>query len=180
MNDNLRTESSLAMLKVFVVDVDGTMTDSGIIYDETGNELKRFSTRDYVGIVAAHFINIKIIVLTGRECEATKRRLNELKVDYIFQNVKNKATFLQNFAKEKGLTKENIGYIGDDLNDYFAMHSAGFVACPADSCEEVKQISHYISSCAGGYGVVQDVMRHVLIELGEWDKFINEIILNGY
>ena len=65
-----------------VLDVDGTLTDSGVIYDENGNELKRFSTKDGQGFNIAHAAGMKIIVMTGRECKATIRRMQELKTDY--------------------------------------------------------------------------------------------------
>ena len=74
-------------IKLIIIDVDGTLTDSGIYYDETGNELKRFSTRDAAGFFAARAAQIKTMILTGRECKATIRRMEEMKVDYIFQNV---------------------------------------------------------------------------------------------
>ena len=77
-------------IKVLVIDVDGTMTDAGIYYDETGNELKKFCTKDAAGFFAARIVGIKTMVLTGRECAATTRRMKELKVDYLCQNVKEK------------------------------------------------------------------------------------------
>ena len=82
-------------LKLIVIDVDGTMTDAGVYYDERGNELKKFCTKDAAGFFAAHSVGIKIMVLTGRECAATTRRMTEMKVEYLYQNVKNKAEFLR-------------------------------------------------------------------------------------
>ena len=102
-------------VKLLVVDVDGTMTDAGIYYDEHGNELKKFCTKDAAGFFAAHKSGIKIMVLTGRECAATTRRVQtELKVDYLFQNVKDKLSFLKKFMQENEILKEEVGYIGDD------------------------------------------------------------------
>lgn len=167
-------------LKYCVIDVDGTLTDSGIYYDERGNELKKFSTRDAAGIIAAHYMGIKILVVTGRECEATYKRMKELKIDFVFQKVKNKKEFIYNFMKEHHISREQMAYLGDDLNDYPAMALAGFVACPADSCEEVKEVADYISTVVGGGGVVQDVFRHVLSKVGKWETFIENIVEAGY
>ena len=139
-------------VKLLVVDVDGTMTDAGIYYDEHGNELKKFCTKDAAGFFAAHKSGIKIMVLTGRECAATTRRMTELKVDYLFQNVKDKLSFLKKFMQENEILKEEVGYIGDDLNDIPPMKISGFVGCPSDSCIEVREIADYVSNVKGGRG----------------------------
>lgn len=160
-------------IKLIVIDVDGTMTDAGIYYDENGNELKKFCTRDAAGFFAAHQVGMKIMVLTGRECAATTRRMNELKVEYIYQNVINKAEFLKKFMEENCIIKEELCYIGDDLNDLPSMKLAGYVGCPADSCIEIKQIADYISSVNGGCGAVRDVIEHILRGKNLWDSAIS-------
>ena len=99
----MKTVDDLKKLKYLVLDVDGTLTDSGVIYDENGNELKRFSTKDGQGFNIAHAAGLQIIVMTGRECKATIRRMKELKTDYIFQNVKDKATFLKKFMEDNNI-----------------------------------------------------------------------------
>ena len=164
----------------FVIDVDGTMTDSGIYFDDYGREIKRFSSRDFVGVMAAHYVGIKVLIVTGRECVATKRRADEMHVDYLYQNVKNKKEFIRDFMKEHDLTKEQLGYIGDDLNDYAAMQLAGFIACPNDACAEIRDKANYISSVDGGQGVVQDVFRWLLGSLGKWEDFIRDEVEKGY
>ena len=162
-------------IKLMVIDVDGTMTDAGIYYDENGNEIKKFCTRDAAGFFAAHSVGIKIMVLTGRECAATTRRMKEMKVEYLCQNVKNKEDFLKSFMKQNGIKKEEVGYIGDDLNDLHPMLLAGYIGCPADSCPEVKKIAHYVSNVHGGHGVVRDVIEHILHETGQWNKFVEDV-----
>lgn len=162
-------------IKLWVIDVDGTMTDGGLYYDENGNETKKFCTKDAAGFFAAHQLGMKIMVLTGRECEATTRRMTEMKVEYLNQNVKNKVQFLKEFMEENKLSKNMVAYIGDDLNDLPPMKICGFVGCPADSCQEVKGIANYISSVKGGYGVVRDIIEHVLRENKLWDDAISEV-----
>ena len=171
----------LTKLTHIIIDVDGTMTDSGLYFDSSGNEMKRFSSRDFVGAMAAHYIGMKILVVTGRESKATEKRTEELKVDYLFQYVKDKKEFIKGFMSEHEITKENLAYIGDDLNDYGAMKTfAGFKACPSDACPEIKAIADYVSTFKGGTGVVQDVMRYVLNQLGKWDEFIEAEVEAGY
>lgn len=162
-------------IKFFVIDVDGTMTDSGIYYDEHGNETKKFCTKDAAGFFAAHVVGMEIMVLTGRECYAVTRRMKEMSVEYICQNVKNKKEYLLSFIQEKGIKKEEIGYIGDDLNDLAPMSLAGFVGCPADACDEIKQIADYVSNVRGGYGAVRDILCYVLKQRNEWNKAIAKV-----
>lgn len=159
-------------IRLLIIDVDGTMTDGGIYYDENGNELKKFCTKDAAGFFAAHQVGIKLMVLTGRECRATSRRMEELNIDYLYQNVKNKYQFLYKFMQENKIKKTEVGYIGDDLNDLQSMQLAGFIGCPADSCPEIIERADYVSEIKGGYGAVRDVIEHLLRSTGEWEKAV--------
>lgn len=162
-------------IKYLVVDVDGTMTDAGVYYDEHGNELKKFCTKDAAGFFAAKRAGIKVLVLTGRECAATTRRMGEMKVDFLVQNCKDKVPFLETFLKEQGISWEELGYLGDDLNDLAGMRRCGFSGCPADACEEVKAQADYVSTVKGGHGAVRDIIAGLLKERGEWEKIIAEL-----
>lgn len=159
-------------IRYWVLDVDGTLTDGGVYYDEAGNEMKKFHVKDGAGIKIARAAGMKVIVLTGRQCEATKRRMEELQIDYLFQNIKNKAEFLRLFFGDNGIDGNEVGYIGDDLNDLAAMKLTGFSACPADACNEVKGCVHYISPLKGGCGAVREIMEHVMKQSGEWEKAV--------
>ncbi len=162
-------------IKYIVIDVDGTMTDAGIYYDKSGNELKKFCTRDAAAFFVAQKVGITIIIVTGRECEATQKRMTELGVKYLYQNIKNKKIFLEEFMKKNKIAKEELAYIGDDLNDLAAMQLAGFIGCPADSCKEVLACSDYVSSIKGGYGAVRDIVEHMLRKSGKWESVITEV-----
>ncbi len=167
-------------LKWIIIDVDGTMTDGGIYYDNYGNELKKFNTKDAIGIVTAHQLGIKLVVLTGRECKATEKRMQELKIDYLFQNIKNKYQFIIDFMKENNIKREEIGYIGDDLNDFLPMKETGYIGCPGDACLEIKTIADYISEMSGGKGAVRDIIVHIAKERGEWDKILKQLVWSEY
>ena len=162
-------------LKYLIIDVDGTLTDGGIYYDETGNELKKFNTKDAAGIFVAKKLGIKTVVITGRECNATKRRLEELNVDFIYQKVRDKVAFVNKLMKEKNIKKEEIGYIGDDLNDYESMLLTGFIACPNDACKEIKEIANYVSNINGGYGAVREIIESMLEKEKLWKKTANKV-----
>lgn len=162
-------------IKYLVIDVDGTMTDAGIYYDEHGNELKKFCTKDAAGFFAAGQAGIRTMVLTGRECQATIRRMQEMKVDYLVQNIKDKVTYLKEFMNANNISGEEIGYLGDDLNDLQSMMLCGFVGCPQDACREVKEVADYISDVKGGHGAVRDIICFLLGQRGEWESSIQEI-----
>lgn len=162
-------------IRCFVIDVDGTMTDGGIYYDEHGNEQKKFCTKDAAGLFAAQQLGILTVVLTGRKCAATERRMQEIQVSYLFQDIKNKKEFLEAFMGEKKLISEEVGYIGDDLNDIPSMELVGFVGCPADSCKEVLRRADYISEKNGGKGAVRDIIEQLLKAAGTWETAINRI-----
>ena len=136
------------MIRLLVLDVDGTMTDGGVYYDSTGNELKKFAIKDGAGIVLARAAGMQVMICTGRECEAVRRRAQDLHIDYLFQNVHDKAAFLSRFMAEHSLTKQDVAYCGDDLNDLTAMALCGFVACPADA-----------AGCAGAGGFISPPKR---------------------
>lgn len=161
-------------IEYLVIDVDGTMTDAGVYYDENGNELKKFCTKDAAGFFAASAVGIKLMVLTGRECAATTRRMQEMKVDYLVQGIKDKLPYLEGFMRTEGIGYEQIGYLGDDLNDLAGMKKAGFAGCPADSCEEVKAICDYVSDVQGGHGAVRDIISWLLRQRGQWDSFVEQ------
>ncbi len=156
------------MIRLLVLDVDGTLTDGGIYYDSTGNELKKFGVKDGAGLVLARTAGIRVMICTGRECEAVRRRAADLKITDIYQNVPHKADFLQKFFSENGYAREEIAYCGDDLNDLAAMALCGFVACPADAAPEVKARADYLCPQRGGEGAVRGAVEHILRTDGRW------------
>ena len=175
----MKSKEQLKEIKYLVIDVDGTMTDAGIYYDEHGNELKKFCTKDAAGFFAAHQAGMEILVLTGRECAATTRRMTEMKVDYLVQNCKDKVTYLNQFMQEKGITKDELGYLGDDLNDLPGMQLCGFVGCPADACAEIKEYADYVATTKGGEGAVRDIIEYMLRTRGEWQHCIKQVYGTG-
>ena len=169
----------LSLIKYWVLDVDGTLTDGSVYYDDADNEIKKFSVKDGIIFDILQNCNMVAIVLTGRKCHATEYRMSELHVQHIFQGVKSKYDFLKEFMESNKIHKEEVGYIGDDLNDLHAMSLAGFIGCPADACSEAKMRADYISKLRGGYGAVRDVIEFVLKERGEWENIISKMYEDG-
>ena len=171
----VREMENFDQIRYLVIDVDGTLTDAGIYYDEHGNELKKFCTKDAAGFFAAHQAGIKILVLTGRECAATTKRMKEMRVEYLVQDCKDKVQYLKTFMRDNHIGKEEIGYLGDDLNDLPGMRLCGFIGCPADACEEVKERADYISGTKGGYGAARDIIAYILKQRGDWEEAVSRV-----
>ncbi len=162
------------MLKYLILDVDGTFTDGGVYQDDNQNEIKKFCTKDGTGIVIARAAGIHLIVLTGRCCEATNRRMSELHIDSIVQGVSDKIEWLRNWFAENKVDKDSVGYIGDDINDLGPMKLCGWIGCPADAAVEVKKIASYISTVNGGHGAVRDCIEKLLRDAGTWSDLVEK------
>lgn len=169
-----KNDSVLSKIRYIVIDVDGTMTDGSIYYDENGNELKKFSTKDAAGFFTAKICGIKTIVITGRKCQATERRMKELQTDIVMQQITDKVSCLKRIMSEENIISNEIAYIGDDINDFAGMQLAGYKACPLDAVDEIKEICDYVSSKNGGDGAVRDVISHILKERGQWEMAIDK------
>ena len=153
-------------IKYIVCDVDGTLTDGGVYYDSTGNEIKKFNIKDGAGFLIAKKNGFEFIILTGRKSLATERRMQELGVTHVYQNVIDKQSFLRKFVEDKHLNLSNFIYIGDDLIDLPCMNliknAGGAVACPSDAVNDVKIVSDYISNKEAGKGAVRNIIEWLL------------------
>lgn len=156
------------MIRLLVLDVDGTLTDNGIYYDSTGNELKKFAAKDGAGLMIARAAGIRVMICTGRECEAVRRRAADLKITDVYQNVGRKAEFLRTFMEQNGYTREEVAYCGDDVNDLAAMGLCGFVACPADATDLILARADYVCDRKGGQGAVRSAVEKILTDDGRW------------
>ena len=160
------------MIRYLILDVDGTLTDGGVYYDATGNELKKFAIKDGAGLVLARAAGIRTVICTGRESAAVRRRAADLKITDVYQNVSDKAAFLRYFMQQNGCDAQQVAYCGDDLNDLAAMALCGFVACPADAAPEVRAAADYVCPQAGGAGAVRGAVEAILRQDGRWQAAV--------
>jgi 3-deoxy-D-manno-octulosonate 8-phosphate phosphatase (KDO 8-P phosphatase) len=159
------------MIKLLILDIDGTLTDSNIYYGNGGMEIKAFSVKDGLVLKQLPNMGIDVIFLTGRESEAVTRRAEELEAIAI-QNIKDKEAKLREILIIHGITTEQTAYIGDDLNDYAAMNICGFKACPSDAAREISNICDYVSPYPGGHGAVRDIIEYLLKQQDKWDVLL--------
>ena len=144
-------------IKLFVMDVDGTLTDGCIYVGAEGEVMKAFHVRD--GYAIAHTLpaaGIIPAIITGRTSQIVAARARELRIPEVHQGVSDKLSKLKHLAERYHVTPEEIAYIGDDVNDLDCMAYAGISACPADAMEQVAEQADYVCTCAGGRGAVRE------------------------
>lgn len=157
----------LCTIKLLAMDVDGVLTDAGMYYDNSGNEAKKFNTRDGKGIELIRNAGIKTAIITSEDTEIVSRRAKKLKIDYLFQGVKEKYRVLQELAARLQITLEEIAYIGDDLNDLEVLQHLPASFCPSDAVAAVRQNAKYIMQAGGGNGCVREVCDLLLAKRGK-------------
>ena len=148
--------------KLILTDIDGVWTDGGMYYDQTGNEWKKFHTYDRAGVLFAHQNEIPVGIITGEDTEIVARRAAKLKVDYLFQGVKNKLEVAENICKELNITLEDVAYIGDDLGDVELLKNAGISATPNSAPEYIKKTAQMVMTKNGGEGVFREFVEKIL------------------
>lgn len=149
-------------IKLILTDIDGVWTDGGMYYDQTGNEWKKFNTYDSAGVLFAHNKGIKVGIITGEETEIVKRRAEKLKIDYLFQGVKDKLAVAKDLCTMLNIDLKNVAYIGDDLNDYELLDAVGFSVAPSSSPTETFKHVKYITEKKGGEGAFREFVEHLL------------------
>ncbi len=161
-----------AQIKAIFFDVDGVLTDGGIIYDDTGREVKKFNVKD--GYIISHLKKAGIIVgiITGRESKIVSNRAAELKLDFCHQGIMDKYSVFEKLVEFHKLKKKQVAYIGDDINDVKVLRNCGLAACPADALDYVKANVDVITESKGGEGVAREVSDLVLAAKGVLDKIL--------
>jgi len=175
---NNTATARLAAVRLLALDVDGTLTDGGVLYDDTGRELKRFHIHDGLGIVLAGFVGLQIAWITGRTSPMVERRARELGVTLLLQGVRDKAAALTETAFRLQIAPHETAFMGDDLNDLTAMRVAGAALAPANAVSEVRAFAHYVTPRAGGEGAVRDAIEAILRSRGDYDAALGAYLLS--
>ncbi|MBE6292303.1 MAG: acylneuraminate cytidylyltransferase [Bacteroidales bacterium] len=148
--------------KLFLSDVDGTLTDGGMYYSELGDELKKFNTRDGAGFAILRNRGIYTGFVTSENTRLVEKRAQKLKIDYLVQGEREggKLTAVKRICEELNITLDEVAYIGDDMNCHNLLSEVGFRACPANACETVRDIPGiYVMKHKGGEGCVREFIE---------------------
>lgn len=150
--------------KLILTDIDGVWTDGGMYYDQTDNEWKRFNTSDSAGVLFAHRLNIPVGIITGEETRIVARRAEKLRIDYLYQNVRDKLAVARNLCDELGITLQDVAYIGDDIGDINLLRNAGISGVPASAPAYIRALGNIVLTKKGGEGVFREFVEKIIGE----------------
>jgi len=150
-------------IKMFVMDVDGTLTDGCTYYSERGEELKRFSMKDGFGMSLLKHNDIIPVILTSENSKIVLSRAKKLNVKEVHVNVKDKLKKVSDIAfSYKAWLDTNVAYIGDDLSDIDVIKKVALSFAPVDAVEEVKKVAKVVTTRKGGEGAVREAIDYIL------------------
>jgi 3-deoxy-D-manno-octulosonate 8-phosphate phosphatase (KDO 8-P phosphatase) len=170
-------KTDLTQIKLLILDVDGVLTDGGIIIHSDGTESKRFNVLDGQRITMWHRAGLESAILSGRETQATTLRAEQTGIKYVLQGCKQKLPAFEQLLKDTGYTAEQAAFIGDDWLDMPLLKRVGFAAVVAGGVEEIKSCAHYVTQRGGGHGAVAEVIEYLLKQTGRWDKLIERYLI---
>lgn len=152
-------------VRLVLTDCDGVLTDTGVYYSARGEELKRFSIRDGMGVMRLRDEGVRVAIITGELSESVKRRAEKLRIE-AHLGVEDKAAAVNTIAAALGITAAEIAYIGDDVNDLAAMaliaSAGGLLGAPADAMPEVAGVVHHVALERGGHGAFRGFAEWIL------------------
>ncbi|AFD06014.1 KdsC family phosphatase [Solitalea canadensis] len=155
-------------ITTFIFDVDGVLTDGSVLVTEDGHHLRSFNIKDGYALQLAVKRGYNVAIISGGTSEGVRKRLEGLGIKDIFLGAGKKIEVFEKLLVEKGISKEQVLYVGDDIPDFIVMRQVGIAACPNDGVPEIQEVSTYISPLNGGKGVARDVIEKVMKVQGKW------------
>lgn len=177
MDNALKEKAS--KIKMLVLDVDGVLTDGGIIIGNDGELAKRFNAQDGLGISSSIRHGMKVAIITGRQSSIVRHRAAELGITEVREKIRDKKRELFMLANSNGLMLEEIAYMGDDLNDMAPLRLAGLALAPANAVTEIREAADYVTSASGGHGAVREALEFIMKARGLWDEIVAEYSAAG-
>lgn len=152
-----------AKIKLVITDCDGVLTDTGVYYSANGEELKRFSIRDGMGVERLRkLVGVETGIMTGELSGSVKQRAAKLKIAELHLGIKDKPKRMREILDKNNYTLENIAYIGDDYNDLALLHQVGLSASPSDGMPEIRASVDYVCQEKGGNGAFRDFAELII------------------
>jgi 3-deoxy-D-manno-octulosonate 8-phosphate phosphatase (KDO 8-P phosphatase) len=149
-------------VKAVALDVDGVLTDGGFWWGPEGQEWKRFSFRDVMGVSLGRRAGLRFALISGEDSPLVDRFARKMGIEDVFKGCKDKAAALQAFAQKHHLELSEIAFMGDDVNDLGAMKLAGLAAAPADAHEAARRAAAVVTKSPGGHGAVRELVDSIL------------------
>ena len=168
-------------IKLFLMDVDGTVTDGGICLISTTagdggppsvSEMKVFNAQDGQGLSLAHTMGIQTGFITGRRSPAVAKRAEELKVTFVYLGQAKKTQAFEECVEKAGVKEEEVAYMADDLPDIPLARRAGLAVSVADGAPELKAVCHYTTRRLAGHGAAREVVELILKAQGRWEEAV--------
>ena len=157
-------------IKLFVLDVDGVLTDGTLLVLNDGQMARRMNIKDGYALQLAIKKGYFILIISGGNSDAVKLRLGKLGITDLFMNVLNKKDLMLQYVVGKNLAWTQVLYMGDDIPDLACMKMVGLACCPSDAVHEIRAVSQYVSPISGGNGCVRDVIEKVMKLNGDWNE----------
>ncbi len=155
-------------IKLVAMDVDGVLTHGDVNYTDARGEIKTFNIKDGLGIAVASHANLQVAIISGRESAALEQRVAELKIAHLSTGCRDKGGALRRLIGELGLSRDQVAFIGDDINDIPAFRESGFRVAVQDASEDLKAQADYVTQRPGGSGAVREVIEMILKVQGKW------------
>ena len=153
---------NLKNIKILATDVDCVLTDCGMYYTSEGDYMKKFHTRDGMGITLLRKCGISTIIVTKEKTKIVRNWAKKMKIDYVYDGIVDKEKILEKICKKYDITSSQVGYIGDDVNDLGLLKKVGFSATPNDGILDAQNIVDYVCKKKGGDGVLREVADLIL------------------
>lgn len=157
---------SLKRICAIAMDVDGVLTDGGLWWGPNGEEWKRFSFSDIMGLSLARRAGLHLALISGENSPLVDRYATKMHISHVFKGCRDKATALREFSSATQIALGEICFMGDDVNDLPAMQIAGFSAAPAGAARDVLSAVNFISTNSGGQGAVRELVEAILSARG--------------
>jgi YrbI family 3-deoxy-D-manno-octulosonate 8-phosphate phosphatase len=168
----MRLEARCQNIRLIISDVDGVLTDGGVIFDNQGIETKQFHVRDGLGIKLWKRAGFEFGIVTARTSQIVKMRAAELGIQLLRQGFETKLPITQEIMQQQSLEAHQVCYIGDDLTDLAVINHVGLGVAVADASAEVRAAAQYVTKLPGGHGAVRETIEMILKANKRWEDVV--------
>jgi 3-deoxy-D-manno-octulosonate 8-phosphate phosphatase (KDO 8-P phosphatase) len=175
----MTVRAKASRIRLLLFDVDGVLTDGGVLMHGDGSESKGFHIRDGAAMVWAQRVGLTVGLISARSSSATAHRAAQLAIRIVVQGVSSKLSAYEQIVRNAGLDDSAVAYMGDDLLDLPILARVGLSAAPADAAPEVRERVDWVSAAGGGRGAVRELVELVLRAQQRWDEVVREYMAHG-